>query len=301
MADLSGQRAFVTGGGHGLGRAMAIGLARQGAEVLVASRRPAPLLEVVQEIEAAGGRAAAFPVDLTDLDAVRDVSRQITERYGPLDILVLSAGGGRFLSIEETAPEEAAAIMASRYLSAFYVIRLLIGPMLERDQGQIVIIGSSFAWLHSFNVAYKAAAHALFGLAQSLETDLYDTHLKVLYVEPPPIRPLTTFFVHNPGTAQRLPAFYWRFTWTADQLVARVLAAMAGGRSYVSHPLIRLLRPIYPLMSGSLLWFSRRQFPSPADGGPISGWRQSAGEPGGHGPPAESESALSSLGEPSGR
>lgn len=247
----------------------------RGAHVLVVSRRQAPLDETVRQIQDSGGRADAFAVDLTDLGAVRLMAAEVQQRYGGVDVLVLSAGGGRFLSIEETPAEEAADIMSSRYLSAFYVIRSLIGPMLSQDHGEIVIIGSSFAWLHSFNVAYKAAAHALHGLAQGLQTDLYDTRIHVMYVEPPPIRPLTTFFVHNPGTAQRLPAFYWRFSWTPEQLVRYILLGLERRTAYVSHPLMRILRPVYPLFSRPLLWVSRRQFPRFEEGGPLSGRRRS--------------------------
>ncbi len=274
LLDLSGERALITGGGHGLGRAIAKGLAARGAHVLVVSRRQAALDETVRQIHDGGGRADAFAVDLTDIAAVRQMAEEIGRQHGGVDIVVLAAGGGRFLSIEETSEEEAANIMSSRYLSAFYVIRSLIGPMLKQDRGRIVIIGSSFAWLHSFNVAYKAAAHALHGLAQALETDLYDTNIQVMYVEPPPIWPLTTFFVHNPGTAQRLPAFYWRFTWTPEQLVAYILRGLERRSAYVSHPLMRLLNPLYPVVSRPLLWYSRRRFPALEDGGPLSGRRR---------------------------
>ncbi|MHB1980457.1 MAG: SDR family NAD(P)-dependent oxidoreductase [Sulfobacillus sp.] len=248
-------------------------MAARGAHVIVVSRRQAPLQETIRQIESAGGHGDTFAVDLTDLAAVRQMAADVERLYGGVDILVLSAGGGRFLSIEETSAEEAADIMSSRYLSAFYVIRSLIGPMLGQNRGRIVVIGSSFAWLHSFNVAYKAAAHALHGLAQGLQTDLHDTAIHVMYVEPPPIRPLTTFFVHNPGTAQRLPAFYWRFTWTPDQLVRHILVGLERRSSYVSHPLMRILQPVYPLFSRPLVWLSRQQFPKFEDGGPLSGRR----------------------------
>lgn len=85
--------ALVTGGGTGIGRAVAVDLARAGSAVVVAGRRPEPLDEVVCEIEAAGGRALAVAGDIREEDHVAELVTATLDRFGRVDVLVNNAGG----------------------------------------------------------------------------------------------------------------------------------------------------------------------------------------------------------------
>jgi citronellol/citronellal dehydrogenase len=97
---LDGQVCVVSGGGTGLGRASAVELARLGATVAICGRRPEPLDQAVEEIEAAGGRAEAVPMDIREEDAVEQLFEGLLARHGQVDVLVNNAGG-QFLSPAE--------------------------------------------------------------------------------------------------------------------------------------------------------------------------------------------------------
>src|SRR5215212_12251475 len=90
---LLGQVAVVTGGGSGIGRGIALELARAGADVVLAGRREGPLREVAAEVEALGRRALARPADVRDWEQVQRLIAATVEAFGRLDILVNNAGG----------------------------------------------------------------------------------------------------------------------------------------------------------------------------------------------------------------
>ena len=97
--DLSGKTALVTGASRGIGKSIALGLAKSGAHVLALARTPGALEELDDEIKAAGGKASLIPMDLVSDDGIERLAGALTERFPALDILVLNAG-----SLGELAP-----------------------------------------------------------------------------------------------------------------------------------------------------------------------------------------------------
>ena len=105
--DLTEQVAIVTGGGRGIGRAIALALAEGGASVAVVARTEDQLAETVGLIEEGGGRAAAYPADVTDQAAVDQVVADVEQQVGPVDLLVSNAGhGGQIAPLWEVEPDE---------------------------------------------------------------------------------------------------------------------------------------------------------------------------------------------------
>src|SRR3954452_181967 len=98
--DLTGRVAIITGGGTGIGRGSALVLARHGADVVLAGRRPEPLHETVADIEGLGRRALAVATDVTKPGECQALVDRTLEHFGRLDILVNSAGGGPLKPVE---------------------------------------------------------------------------------------------------------------------------------------------------------------------------------------------------------
>ncbi len=172
--DLSGQVAWVTGGGSGIGRAAAEALAGAGVTVVVSGRRQSALDEVVAGIEAAGGKAEAQSVTVDDAQAVAALAAHIAERRGRLDILVNSAG----INVPdrrwaEMAVESWDRVVATDLNGAFYCARAVLPIMRERRDGLLIHISS---WAGRYDTyltgpAYNAAKHGLNAMSASLNMD----------------------------------------------------------------------------------------------------------------------------------
>jgi 3-hydroxybutyrate dehydrogenase len=168
---LRGRTAVVTGGGRGIGRAIALGLAAEGAAVAVVSRTKDELDAVVAEAKERGGDGIALVVDCTDGPALK---RAVAEAHGGagLDILVNNVGG----LIGE--PEKLAALdhddeLFERNLflnltSAYYATRAALPRMVDGGYGRVISIGSGYATHGGGTISYSAAKHGLVGLTRAL-------------------------------------------------------------------------------------------------------------------------------------
>src|SRR5262245_38681698 len=120
MKHLTGRIALVTGGGRGIGRAVALALAAEGARVVVTARSTSEIDAVAAEIREAGGEAEALALDVTDPAAVRAVFAEVGERIGPVDVLVNNAGIGRSALLWRTSDEDWRDVLATNLSGVFY-------------------------------------------------------------------------------------------------------------------------------------------------------------------------------------
>lgn len=202
--DLAGKTVLITGASQGLGAATARTMAARGAELLLLARGEERLREVAAGIEAAGGRARVYPVDLSDLDAVVATTDAIKAGGTIPDVIVNNAGIGRWLFIEETSLEEMTADMAVPYFAAFAVTKAFIAAMADRGSGNVCNVngpGGWFPWPSS--VAYASARWALRGFSTALRVDMRGTGVTVTDVVMSKIS--STYWVNNPGTEDRIP------------------------------------------------------------------------------------------------
>jgi NAD(P)-dependent dehydrogenase (short-subunit alcohol dehydrogenase family) len=165
---LDGKHAFVTGGGRGIGRAIAAALTRAGAAVTVVGRNEAPLREAV-----AAGEAAGFGVaDVTDVVEVkREVSAAQAAR-GPIDILVNNAGSAASGAFIKTDPAVFRTMFNEHLMGTVYATQAALPGMLERGFGRIVNIASTAGLRGSaYITAYCAAKHAMVGLTRALAAE----------------------------------------------------------------------------------------------------------------------------------
>src|SRR5580692_10999555 len=142
MSGLQGRIALVTGASQGIGRAVALELARAGATVAVAARNEAKLAEVVAEIEAAGGKAAAFALDVASEESIKTGAKAVLERFGKVEILVNNAGitrDGLVLRMKRADWDD---VLATNLTGSFLLTQALLAAMLKNRWGRIINISS---------------------------------------------------------------------------------------------------------------------------------------------------------------
>jgi len=173
MAELTGRIAMVTGGGRGIGRAIALSLARAGADVAISGRAAAVLEETVSAIRAVGPRAAAITCDVTERSQVDGMMARVKKDLGEPLILVNNAGIAGSAKLSETTDDMWDAMMRTNATGAFYCIRALVPHMVEAKWGRVINIASIAARAGAaYIAAYAASKHALLGLTRSIAAEV---------------------------------------------------------------------------------------------------------------------------------
>ena len=168
---LSGRTAVVTGGGSGIGAAIARAFAKEGAAVVVIGRRKEPLEEVAAEIE---GRALVC--DVTDEQAVARIADELAEA----DVLVNNAGGVTTAPFSNTPPEELRRLLELNLISAWRLTQAVVPRMQERGWGRVVNLASTAALKgYPYVSAYVAAKHGMLGMTRALAAELAKTGVTV--------------------------------------------------------------------------------------------------------------------------
>ena len=165
--------ALITGGSRGIGRAIALRFAREGANMVVAARTAAALEAVEKEIRAFGREAMGIVCDVGDDAAVREMVRRAEEHFGKIDILVNNAGYFCSLHpIAEMPDAEWERSLRDNLSSAFYVSRAVMPGMIARRRGSIIMMSSLGAKAaYPFGTPYAAAKAGLFGLTRALAAE----------------------------------------------------------------------------------------------------------------------------------
>ena len=155
-----GRVAVVTGGGTGLGRAIAIELARLGADVVVTSRALEHIDPVASEIRALGRRALAVACDVREVDQVRAVVRATREAFAKVDVLVNNAAGNFVCPAEAMSPNAWRSVLGIVLDGTFYCSRFFGEAMIEQKSGAILNVGATYAWTGGPGTMHSACAKA---------------------------------------------------------------------------------------------------------------------------------------------
>ncbi|HYB73194.1 MAG TPA: SDR family NAD(P)-dependent oxidoreductase [Candidatus Sulfotelmatobacter sp.] len=172
---LSGRSALITGGGRGIGLAIAMALARQGARVAIASRRQDQLAEAARELERGGAEALALSMDVVERDEVEAGVAEVARRWGRLDILVNNAGASGMTPLNggEGVDRLWHQILTTNLTGMYYVTRAALPGMPDNAHGRIINISSV---LGKFGVAgyaaYCASKHGVIGFTRALALEL---------------------------------------------------------------------------------------------------------------------------------
>ena len=174
MIDLSGRTALVTGGSRGIGRAIALRLAGQGADVAFSYRgNEAAAQATVGDIEALGRKGLAVQADVSDADAADGLVKTVIDAFGKVDILVNNAGITRDDLIMRMSVEAFREVLETNLFGAFYITKAVTRPMLRARGGRIVNITSVSGQAGQTGQAnYSAAKAGLIGLTKATAREL---------------------------------------------------------------------------------------------------------------------------------
>ncbi len=182
---LAGRVALVTGASQGIGHTCALALARQGATVAVAARNRQKLDGLVGEIVAAGGKAAAFVIDVGDEEQVKSGIKAALAQFGKIDILVNNAGITHDQLVMRMKRADWDSVLNTNLTSAYLCIQQVIGSMLKQRWGRIINITSVFGQMGQAGQANYAASKAgLIGLTMAMAREVASRNITCNAVAP---------------------------------------------------------------------------------------------------------------------
>ncbi len=179
--------ALVTGGSRGIGRAICLRLAEEGAKVAIADVLEDEARKTTDDILAAGGQAQVVRTDVTQLDQVRACVKQVTDSWGPIDVLVNNAGWDKIEPFLHSAPETWEKVIAINLRGPINFCHTVAAQMAERGQGKIISISSDAGRVGSTGEAvYSACKAGIIGFSKTLARELARAKINVNVICPGP-------------------------------------------------------------------------------------------------------------------
>jgi 3-oxoacyl-[acyl-carrier protein] reductase len=185
MTDLKNKNALITGAGKGIGKAIAIALAKEGVNVILVSRTQADVDQLAAETNSLGVKSMALSADVSDINSITAAAEKALAEFKNIDILINSAGIASFGKFMELEPTEWERIIQVNLMGTYYTTRAIIPNMIERQTGDIINI-SSTAGLNgnALTSAYSASKFAVLGLTDSLMQEMRKHNIRVTALTP---------------------------------------------------------------------------------------------------------------------
>lgn len=235
MFDLTGKIALVTGASRGIGKEIAIGLAKAGAEVLIVSRTKAA--DVVEEIEALGGKAQAFSCDIGNREQRQNLFNEVDESVGRVDILINNAGIQKRYDSEDFPLDEWDEVLEVNTTGVFHLCQLFGKPMLNRGYGKIINMASVISFQGGIKIpAYAASKAAVMNFSKTLSNEWASRGININCIAPGYIatdmnEALIGDSDRNQQILDRLPAKRWG---QASDLVGAAIFLSSPASDYVN-------------------------------------------------------------------
>lgn len=234
--ELTGRMALVTGGGRGIGRALALALVEAGADVAVADVDLPAAEAVVAEIAASGHRGLAVETDVTSMPAVEAMVQTIVETLGGLHILVNNAGIFPITPVARITEEEWDRVMAINLKGVFLCSQAALGPMRQAGGGRIINVASVSGLVGAVGLAHYAASKAgVIGFTKSLAREVAPMGITVNAIAPGIIETETASHTFPEGALQAYQAQVpLRRLGRPEDLTALVVFLASSAASYVT-------------------------------------------------------------------
>lgn len=185
MENLKGQKAIITGGGSGLGKATALAFAKEGIDVAITGRNEKNLQETVAELKALGVNATYSKFDVGNHQEVKAGIEAIIKEFGSLDILVNNAGIVAFGTFLEMSPEDWQGMIQTNVMGMYYVTREVLPHLIKNNKGDIFNVSSTAGINGNAGTsAYSASKFAVIGLSESLMKEVRKNNIRVCTLTP---------------------------------------------------------------------------------------------------------------------
>jgi 3-oxoacyl-[acyl-carrier protein] reductase len=236
MFDLTGKVAVVTGSSRGIGRAIAVHLARQGAKVIVNSSKSAEAVEgVASQIRASGGEAVAVVGDVSNQADAEQLIKSAIDTYGRLDILVNNAGTTRDTLLMRMSEADWDAVMDLNLKGTFFCTKAAVRPMLRARTGRIINITSVSGMAGNAGQANYAASKAgLIGFTKSVARELASRSITCNAVAPGYVPTALTNVLSDDLKAKAVEAIPLGRVASADEIAAAVVYLASDEAAYVT-------------------------------------------------------------------
>ena len=232
---LSGKTALVTGASQGIGRAVAVALARQGARVLLAARNAEKLASVAQEIQLFGGEAHANVLDIASEESIREVAKAALAAHGTVDVLVNNAGitrDGLMMRMKRRDWDE---VLHTNLTGTFLITQALLPAMVKARWGRIVNVSSMVGQSgQAGQVNYAASKAALLGFTRSLAREVASRAITVNAVAPGYITTAMTDVLTETQKAAMLGVVPLGRPGTEEEVAHAVSFLCSPGASYIT-------------------------------------------------------------------
>lgn len=185
METIKGKKVLITGGGKGIGHALALALAKEGADVALMGRTAASLEAAVKELSQLGVKTTFAVADVGNIHEVNAAVEEILAAFGQVDILINNAGTASFGGFLELEPAVWENIIQVNLLGVYYVTRAVLPGMIERKTGDIINISSTAGQRGApLTSAYSASKFGLLGLTESLMLEVRKHNIRVSALTP---------------------------------------------------------------------------------------------------------------------
>jgi short-subunit dehydrogenase len=218
---------MITGASSGIGRGLAVEIARRGAKVGLIARRVEVVDEVMREIESSGGTALPLPADVQSEESLRAAADKLRAQLGPIDILIANAGIGPTRDAAKYSAAEVSDVINVNVIGASNSVAAVVPEMVARGSGHLVVISSLAAYRGlPRSAAYCASKAAVSAFFESLRLDLEPRGIAVTIIHPGFIKtPLTS------GRENQMP-----FLMELDDAIAKMVRAIEKRRKRYSFP-----------------------------------------------------------------